>query len=146
MVKVGQQFKAATWALSVQLSEPVAARSVRSGHKLIVRGQVNFRARGTAAYLHGGSVRAALSQACIQIVPFVLSGAAGWWPQGKPVLEDDGQFAGEVYVGDPAGRSHDKDFVVVVCAVAQGAVIWNKPAAELPAARIESSRITVTRA
>jgi hypothetical protein len=145
LVRVGRQFKAATWALSLKLSEPALTHGIRSGHKLTLRGQVNFRPRGTAAHLHGGNVRAALVHEGVQIVPFVLSGASDWWPQRKPVLEDDGRFAGEVYVGDAAGHSSGKDFLVVVCAVAQGSVVWNAPVAELPAARIESSRITVTR-
>ena len=145
LVEVGQQLKAATWALSIRLSEPATTHGIHADHKLALRGQVHFRARGAAARTQSASVRMALGQQGIQIVPFVLSGSSDWWPQAKPVLGDDGRFEAEVYVGDAAGHAKGKDFVVVVCAVAQGAVTWNKPVAELPVARIESDRITATR-
>ncbi len=145
LVKVGRQFKAATWALSLHLSEPAATRGIRTGHKLTLRGQIDFRPREANADLYGGNVRMNLAHEGIQIVPFVLSGASEWWPQRKPAIQDDGRFVGEVDVGDAAGRSKGKDFVVVVCAVAETAVLWGKSVAELPAVRIESNRVTVTR-
>lgn len=145
LVEVGEQFEAATWALSIHLSEPEATHGIRTGHKLTLRGQIDFRPREAVAQLHGGNVRVNLAYEGIQIVPFVGLDPFGWWAQRQPAIQDNGQFVGEVNVGDISGRGKGKDFVVVVCAVAEGDVIWKKSVAKLPDARIESSRITVTR-
>ena len=133
------------WKIELLITRPMDGSELK-GHLCDLSGRVEFL---TSALQYDGNPRINLflEENKVDIFPIVQPLAEGtyWWVQPKPLIHQNGEFDGSIFIGDNKGNGIGIVFHIAVVAVPKGTIKKGDKLKEAPFSYASSTIVKATR-
>lgn len=133
------------WTIKLSITEP-ANKSDLKGYISGLSGNIGFFV-STLQFEGSPKVNLFLSENKVEIFPLVQPLADGnfWWVQPKPLIQQNGDFSGSIYIGEKNGKGVGVVFQVALVAVPLGSIKEGEKLKEAPFTYAVSNIVKINR-